>query len=236
MHQIDFIEEEYKKQLDAFLNSRFFQIIENGKATSDDYDQFISGICSVHLLSEQVMAQVFSISPPAAKARVRENLLCEMGLTREGDSHPNLLRKLKNGVGMSESKWAKIEEESQKLFHKLLDAPIMFSTLKEFGFSIMLEVFAFEWMLSKLARRFGNALQMHRGLSASDLEWFFIHAIKDIQHAKEAFETLSDYIEYHTFDDETVESIVEITFRENIFIKRYFGELTLAEETGAFSD
>jgi pyrroloquinoline quinone (PQQ) biosynthesis protein C len=59
-------------------------------------------------------------------------------------------------------------------------------------------------------------------LSRDDLAWFHHHAEVDIAHAQQGLDTLVDYTTYYGIDDESVRTIAEITFRDNIFLKRYF--------------
>lgn len=47
----------------------------------------------------------------------------------------------------------------------------------------------------------------------------------------EGLDSVVNYVEYYGFDIDELEIILDITFRENIFIKRYFGEIALALET-----
>ena len=53
----------------------------------------------------------------------------------------------------------------------------------------------------------------------------------DIRHAEEGLDSVVDYVSYYEMDADELETILDITFRENIFIKRYFGVMALAQET-----
>ena len=103
--------------------------------------------------------------------------------------------------------------------------PMMFGTLKEFGFGLMVEVFSFEYMLSRISTPIATALREHRGLSAAAVEWFAHHSEVDIEHAEEAFVTLDDYIAHYDMDLDDAQTIADMVSRENLFIKRYFGTL-----------
>jgi pyrroloquinoline quinone (PQQ) biosynthesis protein C len=88
-------------------------------------------------------------------------------------------------------------------------------------------------MLSRTASRISRFLAAHRGLAGAALAWFDHHSEVDIQHAEEGLDSLEKYAAYYGYERMEVETIVEMTLRENVFIKRYFGELTLAR-TEAF--
>lgn len=98
----------------------------------------------------------------------------------------------------------------------------MFGTLVETGLSVMLEVFGFEWVLARESRKLGDALKHYLNLDAKSLEWFYHHSEVDIGHAEQGLDTLVDYATYYAIDPGAVRTIAEITFRDNIYLKRYF--------------
>jgi pyrroloquinoline quinone (PQQ) biosynthesis protein C len=79
-------------------------------------------------------------------------------------------------------------------------------------------------MLSRLASRIGRFLAEHHKLPAEALVWFSHHSEVDIRHAEEGLDSVVDYVGYYEFTNEDLRSIIELTFRENVFVKRYFGE------------
>jgi hypothetical protein len=51
----------------------------------------------------------------------------------------------------------------------------------------------------------------------------------DKRHAEEGLDAVVNYIQFYDFDPIDVQSIIELTFRENVFVKRYLGELALTQ-------
>jgi hypothetical protein len=78
--------------------------------------------------------------------------------------------------------------------------------------------------LSRSASRIAAFLARYRGLSRESLTWFHHHSEVDIRHAEEGLQAVVDYLEFYEFDATDVEVILDITFRENVFIKRYFAD------------
>ena len=99
----------------------------------------------------------------------------------------------------------------------------MFGTIKELGLSVLLEVTCFEWMLARLSSRMGQALQTHRGIPTDGLAWFSHHSEVDIRHAAEGVEAVVHYVNDYNIEADELATILDITFRENVFIRRYFG-------------
>lgn len=229
------IESKYLEQTEEFSSSRAFRALENGLVSRRDYDDFIQAVCLTHLKSPQILAFLYSAAPPAAAESIKHNMLEELGLDEVGASHPVLLLDLAASIGLDETAREKLESEAQEKLRQFVTEPILFGTLKEVGLSVLLETASFEWMLSRLAARMADFLSGHRGLSRENLRWFYHHSEVDIRHAEESLQAAIDYIEFYEFDSADVEIILDVTFRENVFIKRYFGEIALAEITGTLS-
>ncbi len=229
------IESKYAEQTEDFASSRVFRSLENGSVSRRDYDDFIAAVCRTHLKSPQILAFLYSAAPPAAVENIKHNMLEELGLDEEGVSHPALLFDLAAGIGLDEPAREKLEAAAQEKLRQFVTEPILFGTLKEVGLCVLLETASFEWMLSRLAGRMADFLSKYRGLSRENLRWFDHHSEVDIRHAEESLQAAVDYIEFYEFDLTDVEIILDVTFRENVFIKRYFGEIALAEQAGALS-
>ncbi|MBI2467990.1 MAG: iron-containing redox enzyme family protein, partial [Candidatus Rokubacteria bacterium] len=103
--------------------------------------------------------------------------------------------------------------------------PILYGTLRELGLAALAEITAFEYMLARVAGRIARALARHRGLAPAALEWFTHHSEVDIRHAEEGLANLEAYLRYYEFPEAEALTIVEMTLRENVFVKRYFGAL-----------
>ncbi|MBF2065446.1 MAG: iron-containing redox enzyme family protein [Calothrix sp. C42_A2020_038] len=225
------IESYYAKQTQVFEQSQGFQYLVSGVADIKFYDEFIANLCKTHLKSPQILAFLYAAAPPSVANQIQHNMLEELGLDSEGICHPDLLRKLADAVGSDNAKQAQIEALSQAELYRMCSEPMLYGTLKELALSVLLEVTCFEWMLSRLSGKLGKALQEYRGLDQDSLEWFFHHSEVDIRHAEEGLDSVINYIEYYNFEHEDLETILDVTFRENIFIKRYFGEIALAKAT-----
>jgi len=86
-------------------------------------------------------------------------------------------------------------------------------------------------MLARLASPIDRTHNVHRGLSPATLELFTHHSEVDIQHAEQGLNNLEAYIRYYEFSAEDALTILEMSLRENVFIKRYFDELSRARVT-----
>lgn len=228
------IETIFAKQTEDFANSADFQTLEKGAASVKVYDDFIANVCRTHLKSPQILAFLFSVAPPAAATNIKHNLLEELGLDEVGISHPQLLLNLAADAGFDEEKCSELEKLAEEELRRIICDPILFGTLREVGLSVLLETVAFEWILSRLAGRMADFLETYRSLSRESLEWFSHHSEVDIRHAEEGLQSIADYLEFYQFDWFETEIILDVTFRENVFIKRYFGEIALAKEVGVW--
>jgi hypothetical protein len=218
------LEAEYAAQSEAFAQSDAFRSLEEGHASRRAYDSFIAGVCRTHLKSPQILAFLYSVAPPTVAELIKHNMLEELGLDAEGVSHPSLLLRLIAGAGFGRKAQRTLEAEAQDNLRRMCTDPILYGTFKEVGLGVMLEVTCFEWMLSRTASRMARFLSLHRGLEAESLRWFSHHAEVDLRHAEEGLDTVLEYLRYYEFDEAHATSILEITFRENPFLKRYFGE------------
>jgi Iron-containing redox enzyme len=228
------VEAKFREQTEAFAASSVFRSLENGNATRREYDEFIAAVCRTHLKSPLILAFLYSVAPPAAAENLKHNLIEELGLDEEGISHPALLLELATAAGFDEAARNGLESLAQETLRRNISDPILYGTLKELGLSVLIETVGFEWMLARTASNMAGFLLKFRSLNSEDLRWFHHHSEVDIRHADEGLQAIADYIEFYEFDGSDVEIILEITFRENIYIKRYFGEIALAKQTGVF--
>jgi pyrroloquinoline quinone (PQQ) biosynthesis protein C len=223
------IESKYREQTAAFVADRRFRALENGDARPADYRLFIANLCRTHLKSPQILAFLYSAAPPAAAADTRRNMLEELGLDEAGVSHPELLLKLAAAAGFDEAARRSLERDAQEELRRKVSDPILFGTLKEVALGVLLETTAFEWMLSQTAGRIADFLAARHGLGRESLEWFHHHAELDVRHAAEGLEAALEFIDYYEFDPAELEILCDVTFRENVFTRRYFRDLGVAE-------
>ena len=228
------VEAEYMKQAEGFASNHLFERLEKGEGVSHtDYDLFISGVCRSHLKSPHILAFLFAIAPPGQEAaKLEQNMLEELGLTGDRISHPSLLFRLMEAAGFDEKRRAQLEREAEEELRLVITQPLMFGSLKEVGLSVLMETVAFEWMLSRLASRIAVALRDYRRLPAHALEWFYHHSEVDQRHAEEGLDAVAAFASFYDIDPEDCETILEVTFRENVFLKRYFGP-RVPEDVGA---
>lgn len=230
MKLLGLVESEYARQAEGFAQSELFRALERGTASALAYDSFISGICRSHLRSPHILAFLFALAPPRVADHLKHNMLEELGLDEGGVSHPSLLGRLMEGAGFDADRRAQAEVEAEEELRRVIVQPLLFGTLKELGLSVLMETVAFEWMLSRLASRMAHFLREHRRLAPGALRWFYHHAEVDQRHAEEGLDSVAAYALHYEFDDADAETILEVTFRENVFIKRYFGACALIGE------
>ena len=229
MHFAQIVEKIYQEHTEVFLNCEAFQKLESGAGSCADYDQFICNVFRTHQNSPQYLAFLLSVSPPSAIERIQHNLLEELGLEEgEEESHPDLLLALIEGAGLGEH-IETLKTAAQASMRETVCEPLLYGSLREIGFAAMLEVFSFEHMLAHSSTRIANMLANHRGLSEESLVWFRHHSEVDIQHAQEALLTIQETCEYYEFDEDEAQDIIDMSLRENVFIKRYFDTFALAQ-------
>ena len=231
-----FVKGIYDQQIDELTSSQEFKAIEHGEATRQEYDAFIGNVIATHLNSPQYLAFLYSVAPPAARDRLKDNMLEELGLEEEtGVSHPDLLRKLADGAGLT-GQLPKFEQLAEERLRDVASKRLLYGTLKEGGLSAMCEINAFEYMLSRVSGSIATALAQHRKLDHDTLLWFTHHSVVDVQHAEEGFQSIDDFVEYYEFSEEDAQTIVEMSLRENTYIKRYFGDISQGRAAGMLRD
>jgi len=225
------IETYFTRHVSALTACAAFQALESGQAAPQDYTCFIAHVVRTHLKSPQLLAFLFALAPPDVTENLQHNMLEELGIAEDaGIAHPALLKQLAVGAGLA-PQLPELEAQAAADLRQLIVDPLLYGTLKEAGLAALYEITAFECMLSQVAGRIAMALVAHRGLSPTTLAWFTHHAEVDIQHAAQGLNNLEAYIRYYAFSAEDALTIMEMTLRENVFIKRYFGALSRAQAT-----
>jgi pyrroloquinoline quinone (PQQ) biosynthesis protein C len=218
------VEALFSQHVAELANSAPFRALESGAASRADYDRFLANVLRTHLRSPQLLAFLYALAPPAAADNLLHNMLEELGIEDEsGEAHPSLLRELARGAGL-ERELSALEALADADLRRVVVDPILYGTLKELGLAALVEIVAFEYMLSRVSGRLAKALATHRGLSTATLEWFTHHSEVDVRHAEQGLDDLVRYVSYYEFADEDAMTIVDIAFRENVFIRRYFRE------------
>jgi Iron-containing redox enzyme len=221
------IEKLYCRAIDEFTTCPDFKAIEAGTARKSDYDRFVMNVVRTHLRSPQLLAFLFSVSPPNAYSNLLHNMLEELGLDDDSSvSHPALLRDLVVGAGLG-AQLAAVEARAAADVRQVVVDPLLYPSLRDIGLAAMVEIEAFEYMLSRVASRIARALVVHRGLSSETVRWFTYHSEVDIAHAEQGLGNLEAFIAYYNIERDEALTIAEIAMRENVFIKRYCGEAAL---------
>lgn len=214
------IETLYQEQVAEFLACPEFRALESGAAPHEAYEHFVASVVRTHLTASQLVAFLYALAPPAAAESRLENLMEEL-------HHPGLLRQFAAGAGLGD-RLPELEALAADDIRRVVAEPILYGSLKELGLAALSEIVAFEYMLSRIAGRVASALATHRGLSAKTLTWWTEHAEVDRQHAEQGLDDLETYVRFYEFDPEDAQVIVEMTLRENVFVKRYLGERAAA--------
>ena len=222
------VENLYKRAIKEFIDCAEFRALESGNVRKCDYDRFIVNVVRTHLRSPQLLAFLFSVAPPEAYGNVLHNMLEELGIDgKDGTSHSSLLHQLADGASLSPL-MVDLEDRAAEDLRQIVIDPLLYFSLREVGFAALIEIEAFEYMLSRVASRIARALTTYRKLSPAAVEWFTHHARIDIRHAEQGLANLETYVEYYEVGAEQAQTIAEITMRENVFIKHYLGERAVA--------
>ncbi len=220
------IEPVFAEHVTQLTTSVPFRRIESGEASQEEYDRFIVNLIRAHMRSPQVVAFFYALAPPRASEMLLHNVLEELGIEDEsGVAHPAMLHNLAAGAGLSPV-MDELERLAAEDLRSIVVEPLLYGTLKEVGLAALCEVVAFEFMLSRVASRIERALRTHRGLAPEALTWFDHHSEVDIAHAQQGLEHIDEYVRYYGVAEEDARGIVELTLRENVFIKRYFTQVS----------
>jgi pyrroloquinoline quinone (PQQ) biosynthesis protein C len=179
-------------------------------------------VVRTHLKSPQLRAFLFALAPPEVADNLAHNLLEELGIKEDSCiAHPSRLKQLAVGAGLAQ-RLPELEALAASDIRQLIVDPLQDGALKEVGLVALCKITAFEFMLAGVAGRIARALATHYGLSPVTLEWFTYHSEVDMQHAEQGLDNLVAYIRYYEFREADALAIMEMTLRENVFIKRYF--------------
>ena len=204
------------------LEDRRLRSLLSGGMARLELHTFFRHFIVTHLSSVQILSFLHSLAPPDAIELVRENLLEEMGLEEGERAHPDLLLDLAQGLGFTAPETEQLMAESREARRRFSSAILPYQTLRELGLSILLETLVFESFLSRVSDAIATSLMDHYRLSADEARWFTLHGEVDIRHAEEGKRVVAEYIVFHRFAAEEVETIVRRTFERNVILARYF--------------
>ncbi len=221
-----FVEAAFTNQLEEFTTCAQFRRFESGEASPEDYNGFVANLIRTHTRSPQLIAFLYSLAPPEAAEDFLHNLLEELGVEEEsGEAHPDMLKDLAAAAGLS-AVLPDLERVASEDLRDIASAPLLYGTLKEVGLAALCQIVAFEFMLSRCASRIERALEAHGRLPADALRWFRHHSEVDIAHAEQGLKHIDTYARYYGLNEDEARTIVELTLRENIFVTRYFDQVS----------
>jgi hypothetical protein len=216
------IEALFDRQVEHLTSAVEFRALDGGLAAPEQYDAFIENVARAHLRSPQLLAFLYALAPPKAADGLRHNLLEELGLDEaDGRPHPDLLKDLLHGAGLGHRLPA-LEAEADDDLRRIVVDPLLYGSLREVGLAALVEIVAFEHMLSRVSGRLARALASHRGLPPAALTWFTHHSEVDVRHAAQGLDDLEAYVAYYDFRPDEALTIVELALRDNVFTRRYF--------------
>ena len=220
------IENKIKKTLEgttteALADPRVLAIL-SGDMAREDLREFFRNFIVTHLNSVQILSFLFAVAPRDPSDMVKGNLMEEMGLEEGEKSHPEMLIDLARGVGFSEADVIRLNAEADEARREFGSERVPYESLRDLGFSMLLETVAFELFLSRASDRIAESMTGHYGLSTETVQWFTLHGEVDVRHAEEGKRTLQGYISYYGFRPDEVERILSKTFERNVVLKRYF--------------
>ncbi len=211
----------YERGIEVFASSLHFSRLESGDAPKEAYDALLLRVAESHLLSGHFVAFGFAIAPPKAAVTLQHNLEEELG-TDGGTAHPDLLVRLLRAAGLADLEAQARRNAQLKLRDRVME-PLFYGSLREVGLAALVEIVAFEFMLSRLSSRFARMLRTHRSLGDVALEWFTHHAEVDAQHAEEGLDAIAEFVDYYELEIQEASDIVDSTLEENVYLKHYFG-------------
>jgi hypothetical protein len=138
------IEKLYLRAIEEFTACPDFKAMEAGAASKSDYDRLILNVVRAHLRSPQLLAFLFSVSPPQTYSNLLHNMLEELGIDEDsGVPHPTILRELADGAGLG-SKLSEVEARAAADIRQVMVDPLLYPSLREAGLAALVEVEAFE--------------------------------------------------------------------------------------------
>ena len=218
------LEATFGRHIDDLTRSDPFRRLESGEASRQEYDTFLANLIRSHASSPPLIGFLYALAPPAARADVLHNLLEELGLD-DGVAHPAMLGALAAGAGLTPV-LPELERLAELDLRQIASEPLLYGTLREVGLAALCEVVAFELMLSQVARRIERFLADHRDLAPEALTWFSHHAEADIAHAEQGLAHIEAYVAHYGIGEEDAGTIIELTMRDNPFLKRYFRQVS----------
>ncbi len=220
------LEATFARHIDDLTGSDPFRRLESGEAPREEYDRFLANLIRSHASSPPLIGFLYALAPPAARADVLHNLLEELGLEDdEGVAHPAMLGALAAGAGLTPV-LPELERLAELDLRQIASEPLLYGTLREVGLAALCEIVAFELMLSQVARRIERFLADHRDLAPEALAWFSHHAEADIAHAEQGLAHIEAYVRHYGIGEEDAGTIIELTMRDNPFLKRYFRQVS----------
>jgi hypothetical protein len=217
------IEDRFVVLVEGLTGDRRFRRLAAGTASPLEYEAFVTNLVRTHLRSPQLFAFLYALAPPASASDLGHNLLEEMGAEEDGGlSHPDLLRTLATGAGLSPAALAGVESDAEADLRRLVTGPLLYPTLREVGLAALVEIISFEYMLSRVAATLASGLVHRLGLTVETLAWFHHHAEVDVGHAEQGLDAIVAYASHYGIDGRDAVAIADTALAGNPFLARYF--------------
>jgi pyrroloquinoline quinone (PQQ) biosynthesis protein C len=220
------IEYVYQQLARNFRHSPQYRALVTGRLSDVQIDKFLCNLYRTHVRSPRLLAFLYAIAPSGPSSdSLLHNLLEELGRDEEaGHSHPELLEILLAGAGLS-IEARKLQQEADDELERYVVDPLLYGTLHELGLAVLVEVVAFEYVLSQCAGEIGQSLEQQRHMTKDKVVWLSHHGIVDIAHAQEGIDNILRFMNAYSINDERAETIIQMALREDIFSKRYFRDI-----------
>jgi hypothetical protein len=216
----------FERDVYAFASHPLFASLEWGCADPDDYDEFLRRVARNHLNAPKLLAFLWALSPPPVAPGVRQRMLEESGLDPDGLDSPAHLERLLRAAGLGREV-RELHVQAQGDLQAAITRPLRYSTLRDLGLAVLIELAAFDYLLALMAPRCVRFLQQHRGIGQDGLTWFERQAQAGKARVEETLDQVAAYMAAYEIDPAEVQVVVDGVLRGNVFLERYFGPVAV---------
>jgi len=214
------------RDVDAFASHPLFASLEWGCAEPEDYDGFLRRVALNHLKAPQVVAFLWSLSPPPVAPGIRHRMLEESGLEADGLDSPARLERLLRGAGLGQEV-RDLHLQAQQDLQEVITRPLRCPTLQDAGLAVLLELAAFDCLLGSIAARCIKLLHQHRGIGMDALSWFARYTQAGHVRPEETLDQVGAYLAYYEIDPSAAQATADAVLQGNVFLQRYFGPVVV---------
>jgi hypothetical protein len=215
-----------ERDVHAFTSHPLFCALEWGCSEQDDYDAFLRRVAVTHLKAPQVLAFLWAVSPPSITPGVRARMLEESGLEPDGLDSPALLERLLRAIGLGREV-RELHRQAQQELQQAITRPLRCCTLRDVGLAVLVEVAAFDYLLSRVAPRCLRFLRQYRRVPEDALEWFARHGEAGPARADETLDQVATYLAHYAIAEMQARPVIYAALQGNLFLQRYFGPVAV---------